>query len=68
MGDNGAWVALPDKKYTDKDGTEKYSPIVWIQKDKQEGFQKWAVSEIAKILPQDKPTQAESAMGDDVPF
>jgi len=68
VGDNGAWVSLPDKKYTDKDGNDKYSPIVWIQKDKQEGFQKWAVAEIAKIVPQDKPTQAEQSMGEDIPF
>jgi len=31
-------------------------------------FQRWAVSEIAKIVPQDKPTQAEQSMGEDIPF
>lgn len=58
-GDN-AWVSQPDKKYTDKDGNDKYSPIVWIQEDKREGFQKWAITEIQKILPGDKPQNEQS--------
>jgi len=39
---------------------------VWIQKDKQEGFQKWAIAEIAKMVPGDKPRQTD--MDEDTPF
>jgi len=66
VGDKGGWVSLPDKKYTDKDGTEKYSTIVWIQEDKKEGFQKWAIAELEKLIPQEK---TKSTVGDDdTPF
>jgi len=66
--DGKSWVALPQREY-EKDGEKKYSPLVRIPDEgRYKDFQRWAVSEIAKIVPQDKPTQAEQSMGEDIPF
>lgn len=65
--DGKSWVSLPQREY-EKDGEKKYSPLVRIpDESRYKDFQKWAVAEIAKISPSDKP-QKEQAMDEDTPF
>jgi len=65
--DGKSWVSLPQREY-DQDGEKKYAPVVKIPDEgRYKDFQKWAVSEVTKILPGDKP-QKEPSMGEDVPF
>ncbi len=32
-GTKGIFAAMPSRKYTDKQGQEKYQPIVWMEQD-----------------------------------
>ena len=71
QGDDGnLWAAFPSRMYEDKDGTKKYTNIVYIEnEDRRKAFQKWVGGELKKIIPVSETPQAGTPpMDDDIPF
>ena len=64
------WVNFPAKPYTDKgSGTIKYSSIVRLRDDAEYWrFQRWAVSEVKKIMSCNEPEPEKINSDDDIPF
>lgn len=64
-GEKGDFIGFPQKKYTDKDGNDKYSNIVFIlNQDRRYAFQDWALKELEKFNVERVP-EGET---DDIPF
>ncbi len=60
------WTNPPSREYLKDDNTKGYSPIVWFpDKPQYYEFQKWALSEIAKLKEVD--SKAKNFL-DEIPF
>jgi hypothetical protein len=66
--DGKRWVGMPSKQGKAENGETAWFPLIRINdKRRYADFQRWAISEIKKILPE-KPVQAPLPINDNVQY
>jgi DNA-binding cell septation regulator SpoVG len=71
-----AWVALPQREYTDRDGAKKWTALVWIEGPLKDQIDAAVIphyeEELRKQPPPPAPAQAPAQTGlppdDEIPF
>jgi hypothetical protein len=67
--DDKAWVGLPQKEYTDKDGQKKYMSIIrWRERSHQDAFNRAVIEAVRLHQPKKQPPKQESLFDEEVPF
>jgi len=63
------WIGLPSKEVESDDGEKAWFPTVRIpDKNRYYAFQKWAITEIKKLIPETMEEALSNVTDDDIPF
>jgi len=53
---NSHWVGFPGREYLKPDGTKAFANIIYMEnRERYDAFQKWAVAEVAAMIPAPEP-------------